>query len=275
MQKILCLFVLALAASLTAAAQTPIRVNCGGPSYTDSKGQLWQADFGFSGGTEVSTTAAVAGTSDPILYDDSRKDPASYSFKVPNGQYQLNLYFDEANVRGEKISARVFNVSVQGAVVFPELDIFASAGANAALIKSANVSVTNGSLTIGFTHVAGIVPEISAIEVLPASNVTIGPALKLNFTYPDGTPVVGTLNYTVASSLLSFQGSQALVNGVAQCQLFANPSSMGISAQFQVSLSLMDTAGHILWQMSLGMNPAQVNLGGVQSSALNVIIQKI
>jgi hypothetical protein len=202
-------------------------------------------------------------------------NPTSYSFNIPNGQYQLNLYFDEATAIAEKISARVFNVSVQSTVVFPELDIFAAVGANAALIKSTNVSVTNGTLTIGFTRVAGRNPEISAIEILPASNVTTGPALTLNFTYPDGTPVVGALNYTVSCSLLSFQGSQPLTNGTAQCELFANPSAMGISAQFQVTLSLTDSAGHILWQMDLRMNPAQVNLVAVQSSALNVIVQKM
>ncbi len=261
--------------TLPAAAQTPIRVNCGGPSYTDSKSQVWQADSGFSGGAAESSKNAVAGTSDPVLYDDYRWNPTSYSFQVPNGQYQLNLYFDEANPKAEKISGRVFNVSMQGNVVFPELDIFAAAGANAALIKSANVTVTNGTLTIGFTRVAGLAPEISAIEILPASNMTTGPALTLNFTYADGTPVSGTLNYTLSSSLLNFQGSQPLVNGVVQCQLFANPSSMGISAQFQVTLSLTDAAGNILWQMSVGMNPAQVNLGGVQSSSLNVVVQKM
>jgi hypothetical protein len=50
---------------------------------------------------------------------------------------------------------------------------------------------------------------------------------------------------------------------------------MGISAQFQVTLSLTDTAGHTLWQMNLGMNPAEVHLGAVESSALNVIVQKM
>ena len=187
----------------------------------------------------------------------------------------MNLYFDEATPRAEKITGRVFNVSVQSNVVFPELDIFAAAGANAALIKSANVSVTNGALTIGFTRVVGLDPEISAIEILPASGVTTGPVMTFNFSYPDGTAVIGALNYTVSSSLLSFQGSQALVNGKAQSELFANPSAMRISAQFQVDLSLTDTAGHVLWQMSVGMNPALVNLGGVQSSALNVVVQKM
>ena len=275
MKNSFCLLAVALSACLPAAAQTPIRVNCGGPNYTDTKGQVWQADFGYSGGTAGSVTSSVAGTSDPVLYEDFRKNPASYSFQVPNGQYQLNLYFDEATPRAEKITGRVFNVSVQGNVVFPELDIFAAAGANAALIKSANVSVTNGALTIGFTRVVGLDPEISAIEILPASGVTTGPVMTFHFSYPDGTPVIGALNYTVSSSLLSFQGSQALVNGNTQSELFANPSAVGISAQFQVDLSLTDTAGHVLWQMSVGMNPALVNLGGVQSSALNVVVQKM
>ncbi len=50
---------------------------------------------------------------------------------------------------------------------------------------------------------------------------------------------------------------------------------MGISAQFTVNLSLADTAGHTLWQLTVAMNPAQVNIGAVQSSALNVVVQKM
>jgi len=57
--------------------------------------------------------------------------------------------------------------------------------------------------------------------------------------------------------------------------LLSNPSALGISAQFQVTLSLKDTLGNVLWQMSLGMNPALVNLGTIQSSALNVVVQRI
>jgi len=44
---------------------------------------------------------------------------------------------------------------------------------------------------------------------------------------------------------------------------------MGISAQFT------DTAGHLIWQFGVAMNPAHVNIGAVQSSALNVIVQKM
>jgi hypothetical protein len=97
----------------------------------------------------------------------------------------------------------------------------------------------------------------------------------LNFKYPDGTPVAGTLAYTVSSSLLSFQGSAVLNNGQAQSVIFSNPSAMGISARFTVNLSLTDTAGHVIWHLNVGMNRAQVNIGAVQSSALNVVLQKM
>jgi hypothetical protein len=66
-----------------------------------------------------------------------------------------------------------------------------------------------------------------------------------------------------------------LNSGQAQCVLFANPGAMGASAQFTVNLSLIDTAGHTLWQLTVAMDPSQVNLGAVQSSALNVVVQKL
>lgn len=255
-------------------AQQPIRVKCGGPSYTDSKGQVWQADTGFTGGTEETIASSVAGTADPLLYEAYRWDPTSYSFAVPNGVYQVNLYFTEANPKAEAVKARVFNVSLQGTTAFANLDIFAAVGANTALIKSANISVTTGSVTIGFTPVVGLDPKISAIEILPLPAAT-SPTLGLNFTYPNGTPVAGTLNYSITSTLLSFQGSAPLTNGQAQCLLFSNPITMGISAQFTVNLSLIDTAGHTLWQFAVVMDPSQVNLAAVQSSALNVVVQKL
>src|SRR5262249_4746193 len=138
-------------------------------------------------------------------------------------------------------------------------------------IKTANVTVTNGTLTIGFAHVSGRRPIVNAIEVVPGA---APPSLTLKFKYPDGTPVIGTLNYAITSSLLNFSGAAALANGQAQCVLFSNPSALGISAQFNVNLNLTDNAGHQLWKINLGMNPSGVNLGTVQSSTLNVVVQK-
>lgn len=272
MRKALAFFALSFAvASPNALKAQSLRVNCGGPGYKDSQGQVWQADTGFNGGTAESIAGTVAGTSDPLLFEDYRWNPTSYSFKVANGQYHVSLYFVESNPQAEVVGGRVFSVSLQGATTFSNLDVFAEVGANAALIKAANVAVTNGTLTIGFTHISGLNPKISAIGVDPGA---APPTLTLNFKYPDGTPVNGTLNYAISSSLLNFNGAAALSNGQAQCVLLANPSALGISAQFSVNLSLTDSAGHQLWQLNVGMNPSGVNLGAVQSSTLNVIVQK-
>ena len=278
MRKLYCVvaFMMAFCVPKGVLAQQPIRVNCGGASYTDSKGQVWQADKGYNWGNVSSISALVSGTSDQALYQNGRYNPnfsagMIYAFAVPNGQYHVNLYFAETYAPTQVKGARVFNVKMQGAPIFSNLDIFAEAGANAALVKGADVTVSNGQISVEFDNVVQTA-KVNAIEILPGVS---GPSLLLNFKYPDGTPVAGTLAYNVSSSLLSFQGTIPLNNGQAQCVIFANPSAMGISAQFTVNLNLADTAGHVIWQFSVGMNPAQVNIGGVQSSSLNVVVQKM
>ena len=275
MKRLLKLFPLLALAALPAAAQTqsPVRIRCGGPSYTDSKGQVWQADQYFNGGTASSLAATIAGTPDPSLYQDYRYDSQSLIYTVPlqNGTYHVNLYFAETYAPLQKVGGRVFNVKMQGNPVFSNVDVFSEAGANAALIKGSDVTVSGGKFRLEFDNVVQY-SKINAIEILPG---TSGPLMTLNFQYPDGSPVNGTLNYNITSSLLSMQGGQLLSNGQATCALFANPSALGISVQFQAQLSLVDSKGNTLWQMTLGLNPAQVNLGDVQSSSLNVIVQKM
>jgi len=279
MQKAICVlaFMMALCFPKGVLAQQSIRVRCGGATYTDSKGQVWQADTGFSGGSSNSTTQQIGGTTDQALYQDGRYNsnggtPLQYKFAVTNGSYNVNLLFAETSKSSDSIGARIFDVKIQGIPAFQNLDIFAAAGARAALVKSTNVMVQNGTLTIEFDNVVQVA-KIDAIEILPVP--AQAPQLTINFTYPDGTPVVGTLAYSVTSSLLSFQGSAPLSNGQAHCVLFASPSSMGLNAQFQINLSLVDSAGHQLWQLDLGANPAQVNLGAILTSSLNVVVQKL
>ncbi len=258
-----------------AQAQQPVRVNCGGANYTDSKGQIWQADYIFSGGSSVTKNATIAGTPDPALDQTSRQNnsasPIVYTFPLANGTYHVNLHFAETTNRSQQVGARVFTVKMQGTTVFSNLDIFAAVGANASLVEGADIPVSNGSMNIEFDNVVGYI-KVDAIEILPVPSST--PSLSLNFVYPDGTPVSGTLAYNIISSLLTFRGSVPLTNGQAICDLLTSPSALGISAQFQVNMSLTDTAGHVLWQLAIGLNPSQINFGAVQSSALNVVVQK-
>ena len=278
MKKSLGFLVFVMLSVLPAAAQTqaPIRVNCGGPAYTDSKGQNWAADYGFNGGSTYAVASPISGTADQKLYQSEHYGgDLIYSFPVANGNYTVDVLLAEIYPAYARAGARVLNMKVEGTLAFPNVDIFALVGANAALMKSASAVVSNGTLTVEITSTVGGA-KCSAIEILPSSSsIPSGPPLNLNFTYPDGTPVAGALSYTVSSPLLSFQGSASLNNGQAQCIIYANPSSLGISAQFTVNLSLTDTAGHTLWQLTVVMDPSQVNLGTVQSSALNVVVQRI
>lgn len=263
---------------LPAAAQTqsPLRVKCGGSSYTDSRGRVWQADYGFNTGSTFSTSSPISGTPDQTLYQTGRINsstsaPLLYRFPLPNGNYHVNLYFAETSNRMSGVGKRVFNVKLQGNTVFSNLDIFAIAGADAALVQGVDIVVANGEAAIEFDNVVRN-PLINAIEILPISNTS--PALALSFVYPDGTPVSGSLTYTISSSLLSFRGSVPLSNGQATCELLTSPTVLGLNTQFQVNLSLADTSGNSLWQFTLGVNPSQINLGGIQSSVLKVVVQK-
>jgi hypothetical protein len=273
-------FMLMFLLGLPAAAQTQqtIRVKCGGPGFTDSKGHVWSADTGFNGGQVSAAQGSVSGTPDQALYEHGRwstsnTPPLIYTFPVVDGAYQVNLYFAEMSPAEEHTGARVFDVKLQGNTVFRDLDIFAAVGANKALVKSTDIAVTNGSVLIEFDNITDHA-KIEAIEILPNA-AAAGPQMRLNFAYPDGTPVAGTLNYTVATSLIKLGGSNPLTNGQATCILFTSPQVMGLVGQFQLTLSLTDSAGHTLWQVGMTMDPTTVNIASVQSSSLNVVVQKL
>lgn len=281
MRKALALTILALATCGMAHAQTSaIRVKCGGPAYTDSKGQAWSADMDFSGGLVSAVTGPVSGTTDPALFQDGRMPsdtaPLVYTFPVANGSYHANLYFAELYSGDAFVGGRVFNVKVEGTTVLQNFDIFAAVGANTALIKGVDFAVTNGAATIELDNVPGHDRgKIAAIEILSNSTTTgAQPSLTLNFTYPDATPVQGTLNYAVSSGTVKLSGAVPLQNGQATCMLFNSPSALGLSGQFNVTLSLTDNASHTLWQITLTMDPTNVSLTGVESSTLNVVVQK-
>jgi hypothetical protein len=279
--KVLGILSFVLLMCLSAAAQTPqpVRVKCGGPAYTDSKEQAWAADYGFNGGLVSKTVGSVSGTPDPALFQTGRTAPDSgsltYTFPVSNGAYHVNLYFAELDSGDDSVGARLFNVSMQGNPTFSNVDIFATVGANAALIRGWDITVTTGAVTLEFDTVPGHDrAKVTAIEVIPGAQGNT-PPLALNFVYPDGTPVVGTLNYTVTTSALHLSGSVPLVNGQASCTIFGTPQMMGLIGNVQLKLSLSDNAGHTLWQIGMTMDSTSVNLGGVQSSALSVVVEKM
>ena len=100
------------------------RVNSGGANYTDTGGLLWSADkafatgsWGYTGGTAKSTTTAVAGTNDDLLYQKRREAPGEYRFTVPNGTYQVRLKFAEFDVT--KAGDRKMTIRLESTTVEP------------------------------------------------------------------------------------------------------------------------------------------------------------
>ena len=147
-----------------------IRVNAGGPAYTDSLGRVWSADSNFSSGGSVFTPNPVTGTPDPTLYQTAHfgsTPPLTYTFSVPNGGYTVSLKFDENGFTSA--GQRVFDIIINGQTVHSGFDIFAQAGAQFQAADIAfPVTVTNGQIVIQFLALV-FNPRVSGIEILPGS----------------------------------------------------------------------------------------------------------
>jgi Malectin domain len=204
------------------------------------------SDRGFNIGTVSGCApgATVTGTTDPQLYKSARYDqPASpeqqYTFAEANGASTVNLYFAETCYYAS--GDRVFDVQLQATTVFPALDIAKIVGVKHALVKSANVSVTNGQLTIRFVHHKDS-RIISVIEILPGATALIAPAIKTQPTsasVPSGQKA--TFRVTASGSTpLAYQhqrGGNAISGATASTYSTAATTSADSGAQFRVVVS--------------------------------------
>jgi hypothetical protein len=145
--------------------KTVIRVNAGGPAYTDAAGKTWSADTGSSGGYMWGTGASIPNTTTPAIYQTLRWNPSNlgYQFSVPNGTYTVTLKF--AELYFSSTNQRVFNVTINGQTVLTNFDIVAQAGGpNRAVDKTFTVNVTGGAISIQMRSTVDD-PQINAIEI--------------------------------------------------------------------------------------------------------------
>ena len=141
-------------------------IDAGGPGGIGYDGEHWLADTGYIGGRTVNRGAIpIANTDNPWLYRTERYGMSGYVFSVPNGTYQVNLYFAETFSAITGPGQRVFSVDVQGEKL-NHLDIFKETGGrDIALVEQFFVTVSNGKLAITFIKEVQQ-PEINAIEIL-------------------------------------------------------------------------------------------------------------
>jgi hypothetical protein len=148
----------------------PIRINAGGPAYTDAMGRLWAADTGFSGGcsfldtTSFTPPAGVSGEYGTVRgCFGGYWSPLFYQFSVPDGSYLATLKFAEPSPT--TAGSRIFGVSINGATVVPAIDVIANAGGQfQPWDAKIPVLVKGGQITIGFPTLVGTA-IVNAIEI--------------------------------------------------------------------------------------------------------------
>jgi hypothetical protein len=151
--------------------QTAIRIDAGATTnFTDSSGNIWLADQGFTGG-EIVTRAddlQIANTKDAAIYRTEHYDMTAFSWPVPNGRYIVKLHFAETYEGITGAGERVFSFNVEGQA-FKDFDVWAkTGGGQRADVETVSVEVTDGKIDITFTP--GVQsPEINGIEIIPAS----------------------------------------------------------------------------------------------------------
>ena len=149
------------------------RVNAGGPAYTDSSGNGWQADkvyaagsWGYIAGQKYSYAVPINNTGDGKLYQSEHYWPegGSYLFDLDNGTYMVTLKFAEI-YPSSYAGSRRFSVRAEDIYVITGLDVFVeSGGLYTALDRQFLISVADGQLNLDFVKDAGS-PKVNAIEI--------------------------------------------------------------------------------------------------------------
>jgi hypothetical protein len=150
------------------------RINAGGPNVTDGNGNVWRTDAAFSaGGDAVRPSKYIT-----VAYDfSSAPETAQYtavlnmerygslSYSIPisgKGTYEVQLLVAETWHQG--VTARVFNVDVQGTRALSNVNMIVDNGFQHPYLLRVPVTVTDVSsaITVQLTRAAGS-PEPPAV----------------------------------------------------------------------------------------------------------------
>ncbi|MEX0275820.1 MAG: BspA family leucine-rich repeat surface protein, partial [Flavobacteriaceae bacterium] len=150
-----------------------LRINTGGTATTYDDHEFVADTYYDTGNT---LDRPQTGLPEPYqTFRFSRSQVMGYDIPLENGEYTVKLHFAElwfgATGGGSGgVGSRVFDVSIEGQLAEDNLDIYAEVGADAMLIKTHTVTVTDGHLNIDFdagNAVGGVRhPVINAIEIL-------------------------------------------------------------------------------------------------------------
>ncbi len=191
------------ATATSGAAITNIAVNAGGPAVSP-----FLADEYFTGGSTQATATAIntSNVTNPApmaVYQTGRYGDFTYTIPgfAPNSSQTVRLHF--AETYWDCSGCRVFNVSINGAQVLANFDIFATAGGEfiANVQQFTETANSSGQYIIAFTSVTDN-PLVSGIQIGSgaACNVPTAPS-ALTATAASSSQV--NLSWTASSSTCS------------------------------------------------------------------------
>ncbi|WP_050062120.1 malectin domain-containing carbohydrate-binding protein [Silvibacterium bohemicum] len=163
-----------------AAAQDVVAIAAGGPAQSNASGgdSSFAADEDFNGGgdNQVSTTtinlAQPGANAAPMaVYQHARAGAFTYTIPglTAGDQYTVLLHFAETYFTAA--GDRKFDVAINGTTVLTNFDIYATVGANAALLETFTATANSaGDIVVTFTLGAVNQPVVSGIEIRGTSS---------------------------------------------------------------------------------------------------------
>jgi hypothetical protein len=173
-------FTLGFASANSAVAQEVVAIAAGGPAQSNSSGGDYSflADEDFSGGGDNQVSSAIINLAQPGVnaapmgvYQHARAGVFTYTIPglTSGNQYSVLLHFAETYFTAA--GDREFNVAINGTTVLTNLDIYATVGANAALLETFTATAnSSGQIVIAFTDGAANQPVVSGIEIRSSSS---------------------------------------------------------------------------------------------------------
>jgi hypothetical protein len=154
---------------------------------TDINGIQWKNDQYFNGGTAHASLPGALNISNPV-YRTMRATDFGYDIPAPEGEYQVFLHFVEAWTNAT--NARLFNITIQNVLAFPNFDINRVSGGAYRLARiRRDVTVLEGEnfISMNIKNVRGNA-YVSGIEIQPIRR-TAAPTM-LATRYPTRAPTV-------------------------------------------------------------------------------------
>lgn len=144
------------------------RMSAGTGQVADSRGEVWAAATGLTGGAEKQSDEQVEGTASPQVYQTYREGLWEWKVAVPGpGRYAVDLLL--AELSGAAVGERVFSVIAEGGGevqnLASDLDLAAlPQGARRAHHVTGDVEVADRTLLLRFVPSVGM-PVASALRV--------------------------------------------------------------------------------------------------------------